>query len=51
MPADYLQLAKYAAQLDANVIALQEVENREWPSKSIRLIGDCEAPAPIVSAV
>ena len=33
MPADYLQLAKYATQLNADVIALQEVENGEWASK------------------
>jgi endonuclease/exonuclease/phosphatase family metal-dependent hydrolase len=30
---DYTQLALYAAQLDADVIALQEVENGEWASK------------------
>jgi len=33
IPADYAQLAKYASQLDADVIALQEVENGEWASK------------------
>jgi len=33
MPADYAQLAEYATQLDADVIALQEVENGEWASK------------------
>ena len=30
---DYAQLAKYAVQLDADVIALQEVENGEWASE------------------
>jgi endonuclease/exonuclease/phosphatase family metal-dependent hydrolase len=30
---DYLELAKYAKQLDADVIALQEVESGEWASK------------------
>jgi len=37
MPADYLQLAKYTAKLDADVIAQQEVENGEWASK---VLGD-----------
>jgi len=32
-PDDYAQLAKYAARLDADVIALQEVENGKWASK------------------
>jgi len=31
--SDYLDLAKYAKQLDADVIALQEVESGEWASK------------------
>jgi len=30
---DYKQLAKYASKLDADVIALQEVEDGEWASK------------------
>ncbi len=30
---DYNRLAKYASQLDADVIALQEVEDAEWASK------------------
>ncbi|MCJ8321451.1 MAG: endonuclease/exonuclease/phosphatase family protein [Colwellia sp.] len=34
---DYKQLANYASQLDADVIALQEVEDGEWASK---VLGD-----------
>ncbi|MFT6778415.1 MAG: endonuclease/exonuclease/phosphatase family metal-dependent hydrolase, partial [Paraglaciecola sp.] len=30
---DYKQLASYASKLDADVIALQEVEDGEWASK------------------
>ncbi len=30
---DYVQLAKYASKLDADVIALQEVEDGQWASK------------------
>ena len=32
-PTDYKQLAVYAKQLDADVIALQEVENGQWAQK------------------
>ena len=32
-PADYERLAQYAKQLDADVIALQEVENGEYARK------------------
>jgi len=32
-PDDYVHLAKYAAKLDADIIALQEVESEEWASK------------------
>lgn len=32
-PVDYMELARYAKQLDADVIALQEVENAEYARK------------------
>lgn len=32
-PHDYQELARYAKQLDADVIALQEVENEQWATK------------------
>jgi endonuclease/exonuclease/phosphatase family metal-dependent hydrolase len=35
--ADYQELARYAAQLDADVIAMQEVESAEWAKK---VLGD-----------
>ncbi|NKF51438.1 hypothetical protein G3R49_12810 [Shewanella sp. WXL01] len=35
--ADYAELARYAVQLDADVIALQEVEGQEWAHK---VLGD-----------
>ena len=33
LPADYAELARYAKVLDADVIALQEVENPKWARK------------------
>lgn len=36
-PSDYIELARYAKELDADVVALQEVESAEWARK---VLGD-----------